>query len=68
MPVHRIILKTPDGTLDERMFSGNVVSIGRDERCVKERPNRKPNRLSNYDYSGDGAYFVTVCAKERMEL
>jgi pilus assembly protein CpaF len=33
MSMHRIILKTPDGTLDERMFSGNVVSIGRDERC-----------------------------------
>jgi len=33
MPVHRIILKTPDGTLDERMFSGDAVSIGRDDKC-----------------------------------
>jgi len=29
---------------------------------------RKPNRLKNYDYSQNGAYFVTVCAKDRAEL
>ena len=31
--MHRIILKTPDGTLDERMFNSNTVTIGRDEGC-----------------------------------
>jgi putative transposase len=31
-------------------------------------PKRKPNRLKNYDYSRNGAYFVTVCVKDRHEL
>ena len=26
---------------------------------------RKPNRLSAYDYSQEGAYFVTVCTKDK---
>ena len=25
---------------------------------------RKPNRLKGYDYSTDGAYFITICTKE----
>jgi len=33
MPTHRIILKTPDGSLDERIFNANTVTIGRDEGC-----------------------------------
>ena len=28
-------------------------------------PNRKPTRLSGYDYSGRGAYFVTLCSQNR---
>ena len=35
---------------------------------MKELPKRKPNRLKNYDYSQNGAYFVTICAKNREEL
>ena len=31
-------------------------------------PKRKPLRLSNYDYSSVGAYFVTVCTKDRKNL
>lgn len=27
--------------------------------------NRKPNRLKNYDYSSQGAYFITICTKDR---
>ena len=30
--------------------------------------NRKPNRLKNYDYSSQGAYFITICTKDRMNL
>lgn len=30
--------------------------------------NRKPNRLKNYDYSSNGAYFVTICTKGRREI
>ena len=31
-------------------------------------PKRKSNRLPNYDYSSPGAYFVTVCTKDRRCL
>ena len=33
-----------------------------------ELPKRKPNRLKEYDYSQDGAYFITICVKDRQEL
>jgi len=35
---------------------------------MTELPKRKPNRLKDYDYSQDGAYFVTICAKGRSEI
>jgi len=28
---------------------------------------RKPNRLSEYDYSQNGAYFVTICTQDRQK-
>lgn len=31
-------------------------------------PNRKPNRLRNYDYSQGGVYFLTLCTKNRKRL
>ena len=33
-----------------------------------ELPKRKPTRLKNYDYTSKGAYFITICTKDRMEL
>lgn len=32
------------------------------------RPNRKQNRLADYDYSQPGAYFITVCTKDRKNI
>ena len=29
---------------------------------------RKPSRLEGYDYSQNGAYFVTFCVEDRREL
>jgi len=29
---------------------------------------RKPNRLSNYDYNQNGAYFVTICTRDRKPI
>ena len=31
----------------------------------KDLPKRKDIRLKNYDYSSPGAYFVTICTKNR---
>lgn len=30
-----------------------------------ELPKRKPNRLPDYNYSSPGAYFITICTKDR---
>jgi len=35
---------------------------------VKERPNRKLQRLSGYDYSQNGIYFITICSDNRKNL
>ena len=35
---------------------------------MKVLPKRKPNRLQGYDYSENGAYFITVCTKDRAKL
>ena len=34
----------------------------------KEVPKRKPTRLKNFDYSSAGAYFVTICIKDRKRI
>jgi len=31
-------------------------------------PERKPNRLTEYDYSQNGAYFVTICTQDRKRI
>ena len=31
-------------------------------------PKRKPTRLKGYDYSTPGAYFITICVKDRKQL
>ena len=33
-----------------------------------ESPKRKPNRLCEYHYSQNGAYFVTVCTQDRKKI
>ena len=31
-------------------------------------PKRQPTRLKGYDYSSPGAYFITICVKDRRQL
>ena len=33
-----------------------------------EQPRRKKNRLEYYDYSQNGAYFITICTENRKCL
>ena len=33
-----------------------------------ELPKRKPNRLTEYDYSTPNAYFITICTQNRRNL
>ena len=39
-----------------------------DKNGMNEMPKRKPNRLTNYDYSEKGSYFITICAKDKHEM
>ena len=34
----------------------------------KELPKRKSTRLKSFDYSSTGAYFVTICIRDRMQI
>ena len=34
----------------------------------KALPKRKPTRLKGFDYSSAGAYFVTICTKDRKRI
>ena len=33
-----------------------------------ELPKRKDIRLKNYNYSSEGAYFVTICTQNRTQI
>lgn len=33
-----------------------------------ENRQRKPNRISGYDYSHNGAYFITICTQDRRRI
>ena len=35
---------------------------------MNEVPKRKPIRIEDYDYSTPGAYFVTICIRDRMNI
>ena len=35
---------------------------------MENLPNRKTNRLTKYDYSQNGCYFVTICTKDRHNI
>ena len=35
---------------------------------MNDHPNRKPNRLPQYDYASAGAYFITFCTKDRARI
>ena len=39
-----------------------------EEKKVTKLPYRKSIRLKNYDYSGNGYYFVTICTQNREKL
>ncbi|MBR4109801.1 MAG: helix-turn-helix domain-containing protein [Oscillospiraceae bacterium] len=38
------------------------------QRDCNEHPVRKANRIPNYDYSQNGAYFITICTEDRKQL
>ncbi len=34
----------------------------------KELPQRKSTRLKDFNYSSEGAYFITMCVRDRVRL
>ena len=53
------------GNRTAKMKKRGCVSL-RGENAV-ELPRRKTNRLCDYDYSQNGAYFITVCTQDRKK-
>lgn len=39
-----------------------------DNHIETELPKRKPTRLKNFDYSANGAYFITICTHHRKNI
>ena len=35
---------------------------------MEKKPTRKQYRLPDYDYSQSGAYFITICTKDRKQI
>src|SRR3989338_4271930 len=48
------------------MITG-ILYLRGDHRTTQNR-NRRSIRLKGFDYSSNGAYFVTICTKDRQEL
>lgn len=79
-PYNGRTLFAPTGDFVQTPSHLSVAEDRRGEQCspvkqcspVNQRspvhPVRKRNRLSGYDYSQQGAYFITVCTQNRAEL
>jgi len=39
-----------------------------DDKTKAELPKRKSTRLKDFDYSSEGAYFVTICVRDRKQI
>ena len=51
-----------------RRYIGNIINNQLFLGGITMDFRRRANRMSNYDYSEDGLYFVTVCTYERRAL
>ena len=49
-------------------MSGCCDIINTVMKMEEKKPERKPTRIKNYDYSSAGAYFITICTKNRAEI
>ena len=45
-------------------YNGVVMEMDKE----KELPKRKELRIKQYDYSSKGAYFITICIKDRKQI
>lgn len=59
---------TVTGGICSKLIVGADTIRPQNDTDMKNLPTRKPNRLKGYNYTHSGAYFVTICAKERAEL
>ncbi len=59
----RCMRPLPEGGRAGRLF--DMIIKQTDNKMENELPKRKPTRLKNFDYSTPGAYFITMCTKNR---
>ena len=73
---HRLLSAFFNGEIADTKISAEVVSsadllyngMGDEVEKEKNLPRRKDLRLKQYDYSSKGAYFVTICIKDRKRI
>ena len=51
----------------EELQKGRALN-GWEEYFMNELPKRKSVRLKDFDYSSNGAYFITVCVKDKQQM
>ena len=61
----KILKKTGFRTGDRPVTPTIISTDRRGDRLVAQTKTRKSTRLPNYDYSQNGAYFITLCAHNR---
>ena len=49
-------------------MSGCCDIINTVMKMGEKRPERKPTRIKDYDYSSAGAYFVTICTQDGKNI
>ena len=54
--------------IGKRDVEGAVPYKNRKGWGVMEFTVRKPNRLTEYDYNQNGAYFITICTQDRKKI
>jgi len=47
---------------------GEGPTLPKPKRIIMDYPQRKNTRLKEYDYSQQGAYFITICVRNKCEL
>ncbi len=60
-----------NGIREKPLLLGEVAAKPTERAMAMDKenlPKRKPTRLQNFDYSTSGAYFITICTKDRKML
>ncbi len=67
-PAYSASSRTPNHNLNKQWRALRVRTHDFSMTNKTDLPKRKPNRLKNFDYSQNGAYFITICTKDKKNF